>query len=137
MAGAAEALFPLNEFGAPDFHSTDLVARTQTYLGELPGKERRLLYLLFLFVELFAALVTLRRFSRLPVERRVQLVRTWRASQFFPLRVIGDSVKAVLTMIYMSHADVLRHIGMYAACGHHEMDPLKVEVRPSALKVIA
>src|SRR5688500_622461 len=117
---AAEALFPRNELGAPDFEDTALVIRTLEYLALLPAPQRRLIELLFIFVELVLPLSggRMRRFSRLPVPVRLDLVRRCRASKIYPLRLIGDSIKAVLTVMYMSHPQVLRHIGMFSACAH-------------------
>jgi hypothetical protein len=122
LLATAEALFPVNSLGAPDYRTTEIVARMQEYWALLPGRQRRLLLSLFALVELAAPLLLLRfrRFSRLPVERREQAVRSWRASPYMPLRIVGDALKATTTMMYMSHPAALAHVGAFHGCGHAE-----------------
>ena len=124
LSAAAEALFPVNDLGAPDYRTTDVVARMRSYLLLLPARQRRLLLSLFAFVELGAPLLLLRpgRFSRLPVGTREQAIRRFRASSFLPMRVIGDALKASMTMIYMSHPAALAHVGAFNGCGR-ALDP--------------
>ncbi len=129
IAACSEATFPENDFDAPDWKSTEMVQRTHEYLDELPPKSRRLLVLLFVAVELIALLFTLRRFSRLSVERRTEMVRGWRRSRRFLLRALGDSVKATTTMMYMSHPSVTAYIEEYRACDAPVREP-PMEVRP-------
>lgn len=113
-AAAAEALFPKNNLGAPDWESAEVVPRLEGYLGELPPRSRRLILLLFTAVELWPLLaLRVRRFSRLRPEARLGFVRRWRASRLYPIRLIGESTKAVLTMMYLSHPEALRYIGAY------------------------
>ncbi|HVW24394.1 MAG TPA: hypothetical protein VHC69_03450 [Polyangiaceae bacterium] len=119
LSAAAEALFPVNDLGAPDYRTTDVVARTLDYLRLLPSRQRTLLVCLFAFVELGAPLLLLRpaRFSRLPVARREHAIRSFRASPLLPLRVVGDAIKACMTMMYMSHPAALAHVGAFRGCG--------------------
>ncbi len=128
--GVAEALFPENDYGAPDFRTTDLVRRLFDYMGELPPRQRRLLVTLFVFIELLAPFLVpgLGRFSKLPIARRERAVRRFRRSRLFLLRVLGDALKATTTLIYMSHPAALAYVGMYSGCARPE-DPLPVEVR--------
>jgi hypothetical protein len=113
LEASAEALFPLNDLGAPDYRTTDLVERMLDYFRLLPQKQRRLLLALFALVELSPLLLFagVRRFSRLSVERREALVRRWRASNLLVLRLLGDAVKASTTMMYMSHPAALGYVG--------------------------
>ncbi len=113
LTAVAEALFPPNAYGAPDWREAEVVPRTLAYLEELPAMPRRLMLALFTAIELSApVLVGCRsRFSRLPVRRRVEALRTLRASQFAPRRLIGDALKATMTMMYVSHPKVMAHIG--------------------------
>lgn len=115
VRGTAEALFPINTVGAPDYESTNLVQRTQDYVRGLPPTQRPLVALMFIGIELGAPFIAggLRRFSRQSPERRVLAVHRWRTSWLFPLRMLGDAVKATLGMIYLSHPTLLRHIGEY------------------------
>jgi len=134
LRATVEALYPANDYGAPDWLTTEMVERTLEYWGELPQKQRRQLMALFVLVELGATLFLLgfRRFSRHPVSRREQAIRGFRRSWLLPLRTLGDALKASTTVIYMSHPSVLVHIGMYSACEHPD-DPFPVLVRADAL----
>jgi hypothetical protein len=113
MRAAGEALFPKNDLGAPDYETTELGLRTEAYVALLPPPQQRLIWLLFIVLELIAPALTFRlgRYSRLPQSAREEVVRTFRRSRFYPLRLIGDAVKAVLTMMYMSHPSVTRYMG--------------------------
>lgn len=118
LSATAEGLFPENNLGAPDWKSTDLTARTLSYLNELPPPQRRLLWVLFFAVELLAPFLVpgFSRFSSLTPLRRAQAVRRWRRSPYFLLRVLGDALKASTTMMYMSHPRVLDHIQERKTC---------------------
>jgi hypothetical protein len=131
LSAAAEALFPENGYGAPDFKTTELVARTLSYLDELPAAQRRLLLSLFALVELGAPVLVpgFCRFSRLPVARREAVVRAWRQSRLLPLRLVGDALKATTTMMYMSHPAALTFVGAYSSCAR-PLDPLVVSTKP-------
>lgn len=134
IAATAEALFPVNDYGAPDHVATELVPRMLDYLGDLPAKQRRLILALYVLVELFAPVLVpcTCRFSKLPVARREAAVRAFRSSRLLPLRLIGDALKATTTIIYMSHPAALSHIGMYSAC-ERPADALRVAVRRDVL----
>ena len=70
--------------------------------------------LLFTAVELWPLVaLRFRTYSRLKPEARLGFVRRWRASRVYPIRLIGESTKALLTMMYLSHPDALRYIGAY------------------------
>ena len=134
LRAMAEALFPVNEIGAPDYRDAAIVARTLTYMEELPPAQRRLLVFLFVFVELLAPLLVpcMRRFSSLPVEERTAAIRRWRSSRMVAYRYLGDGIKATLTMMYMSHPAVLSHVGAFKTCSNPH-DPLQLEVRTEVL----
>ncbi|HEX4334606.1 MAG TPA: hypothetical protein VH062_01760 [Polyangiaceae bacterium] len=119
LSATAEALFPVNDLGAPDYRTTEVVARMLDYLRLLPARQRRLLLFLFAFVELAAPLllVGFGRFSSLPVGRRERAVRRFRSSSVGPLRLVGDALKASTTMMYMSHPAALEYVGSYSGCG--------------------
>ncbi|MFT5682346.1 MAG: hypothetical protein ACI8RZ_003264 [Myxococcota bacterium] len=136
LHATSEALYPENDFGAPDWRTVDLVPRCLAWMAELPPRQRDQLYLLFGAVELATPLLapSLRRFSKLSVSRRLALVRRWRASRLLPLKLIADSLKATTSMMYLSHPAALTWIGMYKVCARPD-DPLQVEIRPDALAV--
>ncbi|MHB8872177.1 MAG: hypothetical protein ACYC8T_00680 [Myxococcaceae bacterium] len=120
LTAVAEAMFPPNAYGAPDWREAEVVPRTLAYLEELPAMPRRLILALFTAVELSApVLVGCRsRFSRLPVNRRTEAIRALRESGFSPKRLIGDALKATMTMMYVSHPKVMAHIGERAGGVH-------------------
>jgi hypothetical protein len=138
IAAAAEALFPENDYGAPDWQSTEMVDRTNDYLEALPREQRRLITTLFLVLELGTLVLVqgFRRYSHVDVERRAEIIRTWRRSRFFVFRIVGDAVKATTTIIYMSHPLALAHIGAYKTCERPD-DPLPFRVEPTALEKMA
>lgn len=128
LGASAEALFPVNDFGAPDFRETEIVARTLDYMRALPATQRRLIQLLFAFVELAAPVLcgSFRRFSRMPAARREAAVRGFRRSRFAGVRLLGDALKATLTMMYMSHPRALAYVGEKSDCfsGRPRPNPL-------------
>jgi hypothetical protein len=134
LEAVAEALFPQNDYGAPDFNATDLVRRTVEYMDVLPRDKRRLLVGLFLLTELAAPLLVpgFSRFSRLPVQVREEAVRRFRQSRFLPLRLLGDALKATTTLIYMSHPLALAYVGAYSSC-ERPFDPMTLPFREGAL----
>jgi hypothetical protein len=134
LSATAEALFPVNMEGAPDYRTTELVARMLEYWRLLPGRQRRLFLALFAFVELAAPFMIagFSRFSSLPVDAREKAVRRFRQSEVMPLRLIGDALKASTTMMYMSHPAALAHVGVFSGCSR-----LAKEERGMVLRVEA
>jgi len=125
LSATAEALFPVNAEGAPDYRTTELVARMLDYWRLLPARQRRLFLALFTFIELAAPFLIpgFSRFSALPVQVREEAVRRFRRSDVMPLRLIGDALKASTTMMYMSHPAALAYVGVSSGCnqlGGHE-----------------
>jgi hypothetical protein len=128
IAAASEALFPKNDLGAPDFESADIANRLESLIAAYPPPQKRLVRLLFIFLELGAPLLLglrFSRFSKLSIDARTELIRRFRASSIYPIRLIGDAVKGVLTMIYMSHPSVLRFMGDTREAGEHPLVQLK------------
>lgn len=131
----SEAMFPKNDLGAPDYEGTDLVRRTREYLDELPPEQRRLVFALFIFVELATPLLSLRfrRFSAFEPDRRVKLIQDWRSHWFQPFQWLGDALKATMTMMYFSHPAVVKHLQSFKTC-ERSTDPLQFPVDKDALK---
>lgn len=129
----SEVMFPENDINAPDWRETEMVARTREYLRVLPPRSRRLLYLLFVAVELAAPvlLVWPGRFSRAPYARRRKVLLRWRTSWFAPYKLLADALKAQLCMTYMSHPAVQQHMGVWKACDRPE-DPFTLPYVPDA-----
>ena len=138
IAGVAEAVFPKNQLGIPDFETAEIVARTVEYMDELPPAQRRLYVFFFAFIELAAPLLVpcLSRFSRLSAERRTRAIRAWRCSALLPFRLVGDAAKATMTMMYMSHDSVMAYLQAYKTCGRTSPD-LEIEYRPEARQEMA
>ena len=113
LTAVAEAFFPPNAYGAPDWREAEVVPRTLAYLDELPPMPRRLIIAMFTAVELTAPVMVgcRSRFSRLPVERRTEAIREMRASTLAPRRLLADALKATMTMMYVSHPKVMAYIG--------------------------
>jgi hypothetical protein len=135
IGATGEAMFPENDLGAPSWRDADVVARMLVWMDELAPPQRRLILLLFVAVELGSLLLLGRRFSRARRERREDAIRRWRRSSFFPLKVVGESLKGALSMIYLSHPDVLAYMGAFSVCAHPD-DPLRMNVIPDALDQI-
>ena len=135
LMATAEALYPVNTLGAPDWKQVDMVPRTLAWWAELPSRQRNQFRLLFGVVELIAPLLAFQvgRFSRLSPTRRLELLRRWRKSNLLPLKLIADSLKASTSMMYLSHPSALRYIGLYKAV-HRPDDPFQVEIRSGALE---
>lgn len=114
FAACAEALFPENDYGAPDWRATDMVARGETWWLTMPPAARKMVIAMFAAIEVGAPLLKpgFRRFSRLPPEERRALVTRWRSSALMPLRFLGDAVKSSMTMIYLSHPLAMAYIGV-------------------------
>lgn len=135
VGATSEVYFPENDFGAPDWRSTEMVERTMQYLEELPPQARRLLYFLFLSIEWLAPflLAGLGRFSNRSLAFRQRAIRRWNTSEFFLFRTISEGLKAQLTMTYLSHVDSQKHLGVWKACAR-EADPYGTPVRPEVLE---
>lgn len=108
----AEGLFP-SEAGLPGAGETDLARRTAAYVEALPPTQRPLLVLLFLATEwLTVVLAPLGGpMSARPPARRLAIVEGWRASWIWPVRLLGDAVRATMCMVYFSHPAVLATFG--------------------------
>ena len=87
IAAAGEALFPKNDLGAPDYESTEVAKRLESLIAVYPPPQQRLMWLLFIFLELVAPIIGLRfsRFSRMSIEARTELVRRFRRSSILSL----------------------------------------------------
>jgi hypothetical protein len=137
IAAGGEAMFPQNDLGAPTWREVDLVERTFGYLALLPPHSRRLVLLMLCVIELLAPILVggFRRFSRYSAERRTRALVRWVNSRVYPIRVLGESFKAVLVMMWLSHTRATTYIGMLKTC-ERPGDP-RIETRPDALRELA
>lgn len=113
-----EALYPDNDFGAPTWRTTDMVARAALLWDALPPQSRLTLEALYAGLELGgAALVPwVGRLSALPVERRYKMFERMRKTRVWPLRFVAEAVKSSSTMVYLSHPLAMQHIGAASEC---------------------
>ncbi len=111
-------MFPPNPHGAPDWRDAQVEERTVEYLFELPRPMRRLVMLMFVAIELGAPALFagLGRFSRLRPERRLAALQRWKTSRLPLFRLLAEALKAQLSMMYLSHVDVQRHIRAWKSC---------------------
>ena len=113
-----EALYPDNEFGAPSWKTTDMVARAATHWDALPPQSRLTLEALYAGLELGGSALApwVGRLSSLPVARRFKMLERMRKSRVWPLRFVAEAVKSSSTMIYLSHPAAMQHIGAAREC---------------------
>ncbi len=135
VRAAAEVLFPENDFGAPDYRTTDLVERTLAYLGELPPEKGPIVGSLFVAVELGGGALggKASRFSRLPLEERERLLHAWYERDGSVHAQLVEAMKGTLGMMYLSHPDVVRHMQSVKTCAR-PWDSFEIAVEPDALE---
>lgn len=117
LDAAADAMFPSGGEIPLSGREADLPRYVDGWLVLLPGKQRVLIRALLLLVEqatLFfpAPGPRFRRFSRLTVSEREACLTDWSASRLGLRRLVFTSLRAVLTMGYLGHPVVLRHVGL-------------------------
>jgi hypothetical protein len=129
-----EAIFPENDLGAPSWRDIDIVNRADRYWDTLPPGSRALLETLFAALELGGAALApaIGPLSKLPVDKRMQMLAGWKNSRVWPLRFVGEAIKSATTMLYVSHPLVSRYIGESKACGNEAVHG--VPVKASAFK---
>jgi len=134
IRSVAEALFPDNDYGAPDWRQTDLVNEMLSYMGELPPRAELQLKILFTVVELGAPLLVpcRGRFSSLSIAKRTAVIDSWLKSRVLVFNLLGQALKATLTMIYMSHPAVSAHLGLFKTCDRPG-DPAGIEIRSETI----
>lgn len=113
-----EAIFPENDLGAPSWRDAEMIDRADRLWDELPPESALLLQSLYAGLELGGSLLApaLGPLSRLPVERRLAMLKRWKAG-IFPMRFLAEAIKSSATMVYMSHPKVSAYIGATKACG--------------------
>lgn len=116
LEAAAEAMFP--EGGAIPLsgRDADLPGYLDDYFAGLPAHLRLQIRALFLLFE-HATLVFpapaprgRRRFSSLSNEQRRAFLESWQSSRLFLRRMPFSALRAVLTMGYLGHPAVMRHL---------------------------
>ena len=114
---AAQTLFPPGGAISVSGREAGIPAFVDRYVAAVPRHLRILMRLLFFLIEhatvLFPATGGLfgggmRRFSRLSPEQRIAALAGWERSSLFARRLVFTSLRAILTMGYMSSPAVLR-----------------------------
>jgi hypothetical protein len=118
LAAAADATYPPGGPLPPSGSEAKVPATLDAYLGIVPPRMRLLMRLLFFMMEhatlIFAAPAPRgrRRFSSLSAPQREAVLEGWRASRYFPRRLVFTSLRALLTNAYVADPAVLRHLGL-------------------------
>lgn len=118
LTAAAEAIFPPGGAIPASGGEAGIPRYVDRYLAANPTRMRRLMRMLFLLVEQATFFLPApgrggrRRFSALTVEQRVAALRGWQRSRWFPRRLVFTTLRAILTMGYLSHPPVLRQLGL-------------------------
>lgn len=118
LAAAADALYPAGGAVPPSGTEAGVPSHADRYVGAVDPRTRLLMRLLFFLVEhatvFFPAPAPLgrRRFSALSHDQRVAVLEGWRASRYFPRRLVFTSLRAILTMGYFADPAVLRELGL-------------------------
>jgi hypothetical protein len=116
LDAAAEATFPPGGAIPLSGLEADLPGYTDRFLDPLPGHLRLQVRAMFALFEqstiFFPASGTggFRRFSSLTPEQRVEALRGWSRSRFFPRRLAFTALRAVLTMGYLGHPVAMRSV---------------------------
>jgi len=119
LAACAETIIPPNDLGAPDISTTKVVDRARHWWRILPPESRGLMLLLYSAMELGGPFLGRRfgRLSKLPIADRLALFQSWRESEVPFFNFIADGVKSPVVMMYLSHPDALRWLGV-TTCEH-------------------
>jgi hypothetical protein len=117
LDAAAEALFPPGGAMPISGAEAGIPRWVDHYFETLHPRQRRLIRLLFLFFEqatfFFPApggLGGFRRFSALGPPQREAVLEAWATSPLFLRRLVFMALRAVLTMAYLGHPTILRHL---------------------------
>jgi hypothetical protein len=118
---AAETLFPPGGAIPLSGREAGTAAFVDFYAGAVPRHLRILIRMLFFLVEHATVLFPapggllgggMRRFSSLSPEQRAAALEGWAHSVFFSRRFVFTSLRAILTLGYLSSPAVLRALGL-------------------------
>jgi hypothetical protein len=116
LDAAAETIFPPGGAIEISGAAAGIPAYTDRWLAVSQPHTRRLMRMLFFLVEHATLFFPapgrggMRRFSSLAPEQRAAALDGWRTSRFFARRLVFTSLRAILTMGYVAHPSVLRHL---------------------------
>jgi hypothetical protein len=118
LEAAAEASFPPGGAIPISGREADLPGYADDFLGSLPGHLRlqvRAMLMLFEQATIFFPAPGRggrRRFSSLSQDQQVAALEGWSDSRFFVRRLAFTALRAVLTMGYLGHPIVMRHLNL-------------------------
>ena len=118
LSAAADTAFPAGGAIEASGSDAEIAERTDAWIAEVTPGMRLLMRLLFVLVEHATLFFPapgrggFRRFSSLAPEQREAVFRDWEESRLPPRRLVFQSLRAVLTMGYLSDASVLRPLGL-------------------------
>ncbi len=121
IEAAAETLFPPGGAIPLSGREAGIAAFVDSYVAAVPRNLRILVRMLFFLVEHATVFFPapggllgggMRRFSRLSPAQRVGALAGWEHSSLFARRLVFTSLRAILTMAYLSSPVVLRALGL-------------------------
>ena len=117
LDAAAEAMFPPGSDIPLSGRGADLPGYVDRWLQVVPPRQRLLIRLLMMLIEQATLFFPapgwgFRRFSALNREQQEAALRAWGSSGLAMRRLVFTAVRAVLTMGYLGHPVVLRHVGL-------------------------
>ena len=124
LDAVAETTFPAGGSIPISGRDADTTARLDGMLTALPARQRGLIRALFLLVEQATLFFPapgaggFRRFSALRAEQRAAVLRGWLESRFFVRQLVFGALRALLTMAYLEHPGVARHLGL----AHYDLE---------------
>ncbi|MBW2267791.1 MAG: hypothetical protein JRH16_04375 [Deltaproteobacteria bacterium] len=118
LTAAADTVFPPGGAISASGSDAEVAERTDVWIGEVAPFLRVLMRLLFFLVEHATLFFPapgrrgFRRFSSLDAAQREAVMSGWAESSLGPRRLVFESLRAVLTMSYLSDPAVLRELGV-------------------------
>jgi hypothetical protein len=118
LTAAADTVFPPGGAITGSGSDAEVAERTDIWVAEIAASMRLLIRLLLFLVEHATLFFPapgrggFRRFSSLDVGQREAALRAWSESSLAPRRLVFQSLRAVLTMGYLSDPAVLRELGV-------------------------
>ena len=114
IAASGDAFFPAKGPIPISGSQAGAVKYFDGYLRRAGTRQRILMRLLFVYTELSPIWFgpQRRRFSRLTLEHRIEFLETAFISSIYFRRIAFTSLRALLTMAYLSNGDIARAMGM-------------------------
>jgi len=118
LDAVAQTTFPPGGSIPISGREADIAGRMDRMLSAFPTRQRGLIRALFMLVEQATLFFPapgaggFRRFSALRAEQRAGALAGWRESRFFARQLVFGALRALLTMAYLEHPAVVRHLGL-------------------------